>query len=108
MLRLKHCAEWLYYGFWHLVAWHTLDLPRWLIHGDAWLRQPFLWVVTQGWVFSYLPTLAERKEIVPPNVKANRARASRQPRSEPAFRALRLSGMLGDEGQSVCACEHRK
>lgn len=33
--------------------------------------------------------------MVNANVKANRARASRQPRSEPAFRALRLSAKLG-------------
>jgi len=33
------------------------------------------------------------------NVKANRARASRRPRSEPLFRAIRLSGMLGKDGQ---------
>lgn len=63
MLRLRHYADWLYYGFWHWVAWYTLELPRWLIHGDAWLRQPFLWIVQTGWVFSYLPTLAERKEM---------------------------------------------
>lgn len=61
MLRLRHCVEWLYYGFWYWVAWYTLDLPRWLIRGDAWLRQPFLWIVQTGWVFSYLPTLEERK-----------------------------------------------
>ena len=63
MMRLKHCAEWLYYGFWYWAAWYTLDLPRWLIHGDAWLRQPFLWIVQTGWVFSYLPTLEERKAM---------------------------------------------
>lgn len=60
---LKHCAEWLYYGFWYWVAWYTLELPRWLIHDGTWIRQPFLWIVTQGWVFCYLPTLTERKAM---------------------------------------------
>ena len=69
MLRLKHCAEWLYYGIWYWLAWYTLDLPKWLIHGDAWLRQPFLYVVQQGWVFSYLPTLDERREMAAHNVE---------------------------------------
>jgi len=32
--------------------------------------------------------------LSPYNVKANRAGGSRQPRSEPAFRAVRLSGLL--------------
>ena len=78
MLRLKHCAEWLYYGFWHWVAWYTLDLPSKVIHGDAWLRQPFLWIVQTGWVFSYLPTLAERKEMTGHN-----AAMSGEPKASP-------------------------
>jgi hypothetical protein len=63
MLRLKHCAEWLYYGFWYLVAWYTLDLPRLVIYGDSGLRQPFLWIVQHGWTFPYLLTMDERKEL---------------------------------------------
>mgnify|MGYP000923884421 FL=1 len=67
-MALKHCAEWLYYGFWYWVAWYTLDLPKCLIHDGAWLRQPFLWIVSQGWVFAYLPTLEERAEAAKQNI----------------------------------------
>lgn len=63
MMRLHYYIEWLYYGFWYWVAWYTLDLPRWLIHGDSWLRQPFLWIVQQGWVFPYLYTPEERRAM---------------------------------------------
>lgn len=63
MLRARHVAEWLYYGFWFLCTHLLLALPRRLTRGDPWLRQPFLWIYQQGWVFAYLPTLAERKEL---------------------------------------------
>ena len=66
-MRLNYCAEWLYYGFWHCLASAVLCLP----HSVAWtqaswgwkLRQPFYWIVQQGWVFPYLYTLEERKAM---------------------------------------------
>ena len=63
MMLLKHIAEWLYYRFWYWAAMRVLDFPKWLIHGKAWLRQPFLWIVQTGWVFPYLPTLDVRKAM---------------------------------------------
>jgi hypothetical protein len=63
MLRLKHCAEWLYYGMWYVVAWHTLELMKRMKNGSAWNKQPFLWIVQQGWVWGDLYTLAERREM---------------------------------------------
>lgn len=61
MMRVRHFSEWLYYGFWYLCTHLVLALPRSLVCNDRWLRQPFLWIYQMGWVFAYLPTLAERK-----------------------------------------------
>lgn len=63
MLRVTHCIEWLWYGFWYRCAWLILDLPKWITHDAVWLRPWALWIVQQGWVFPYLPTLAERQEM---------------------------------------------
>lgn len=63
MLRMTHCIEWLWHGFWYRCAWHLLDFPKWITHDAVWLRPWALWIVREGWVFAYLPTLAERREM---------------------------------------------
>lgn len=67
MLRLKHYAEWLYYGFWYCIAWAVLCLPHAVTSKPtSWgwkLRQPYYWIVQQGWIFPYLYTLDERKAM---------------------------------------------
>lgn len=72
MLRLHYYSEWLYYGAWYLLAINVVfAIPHRVTHhsvGIGWrqhyeLRQPWLWVVQQAWVFPYLHTLAERKAM---------------------------------------------
>ena len=67
MLRLNFYAEWLYYWFWYCAARVAVSLPRtvaWKPASWGWkMRQPYYWIVQQGWVFPYLYTLEERQAM---------------------------------------------